>query len=834
VPIGGGSATNGFIATGRAPSGVVVAGGKLYWSNQTDGTIGRANLDGTGVDNSFVTGINTPRGLATDGTYVYWSSFYGNKVGRIAFDGTGLSQTFFNIGFSAQGIAISGGALYWAEFGFGDIGRLNLTTSASTYVYTNGTLITGMVATGPGFAAAGSGAFGGRNLGTSGSQTFTFSNTDTGPATEALTFGASAITLTGTNANQFAKGADSCSGQTIAVGASCSVTVTFTPTTTGAKTANLRLVDNAASSPQTLALTGTGTQATFAVSPAAKDFGGVAVGTTGTAQTFVVSNTASGGTAGAMTIPAGGVTLAGTDPGQFTITADGCSGQAVAPGGTCSVSVAAAPTSAGAKTATLRFADDATGAPHTVALAVLGRAPAVTLDPGTLDFGGVLAGRTSALRTLTVTNSASGAGADDLVLGTATVAGADAARYAIETDSCSGQTVAPGGQCTIGVRFTPGTTGAKTAVLRLADNAPGAPQQVALLGTGTQPEIAFDPATFDFGDVAAGDTSAARTFTVTNSATGPTAAPLTFAGGAVTTTDPAFAITADGCSGTVVAPGDSCTVAVRFAPTAGGVRVGALRFADDGPDSPQGIALAGTGRAAALALTPTTWNFGAVTLGTTSAAATFTLANHGNAPATPGAATTTGAGYAVTADQCAATLAPGDTCTVAVAFAPTAVGAADGTLTVGGVSAVLSAAGVPVATGGGSGSTTVTVTVPASDPQPAPTPSPSATSAPSATPATTTPRPTVLVGRTVRVDRRGVARVTLRCVGPRGARCSGAVRLKRAGAAANFRVRTGGRTTLGIALRGRCHAGLTPLRLTTRGAGATATTRMVKVRLRCA
>src|SRR3954447_14063359 len=37
----------------------------VYWTN-FNGTIGRANLDGTGVDQSFITGASRPTGVAVD------------------------------------------------------------------------------------------------------------------------------------------------------------------------------------------------------------------------------------------------------------------------------------------------------------------------------------------------------------------------------------------------------------------------------------------------------------------------------------------------------------------------------------------------------------------------------------------------------------------------------------------------------------------------------------------------------------------------------------------------------------------------------------------------
>ncbi len=67
-----------------------------------------------------------------------------------------------------------------------------------------------------------------------------------------------AVSLQGTNADQFHVTADTCSGATVAPGASCSVSVTFAPTSTGGKSASLSVPDNAAGSPHQVALSGKG------------------------------------------------------------------------------------------------------------------------------------------------------------------------------------------------------------------------------------------------------------------------------------------------------------------------------------------------------------------------------------------------------------------------------------------------------------------------------------------------------------------------------------------------------------------------------------------------
>src|SRR5919202_4206582 len=62
----------------------------------------------------------------------------------------------------------------------------------------------------------------------------------------------------GTNALDFTQVSDGCSGLTLAAGASCSVSITFSPTAGGTRSATFIVTDNAANSPQSAAITGTG------------------------------------------------------------------------------------------------------------------------------------------------------------------------------------------------------------------------------------------------------------------------------------------------------------------------------------------------------------------------------------------------------------------------------------------------------------------------------------------------------------------------------------------------------------------------------------------------
>ena len=114
---------------------------------------------------------------------------------------------------------------------------------------------------------------------TSAAQTITLNNT--GNAALTLT----SIALTGTNASDFAQ-TNNC-GSSVANGSTCTISVTLKPTATGTRTAAVTFTDNATGSPQTVSLTGTGSNpvpATTNLSPTSATAGA-------TAQTLTINGT---------------------------------------------------------------------------------------------------------------------------------------------------------------------------------------------------------------------------------------------------------------------------------------------------------------------------------------------------------------------------------------------------------------------------------------------------------------------------------------------------------------------------------------------------------------
>jgi hypothetical protein len=201
---------------------------------------------------------------------------------------------------------------------------------------------------------------------TAATQAITLSNTGNAALSFVLNPSGVAISITGTNASSFSQ-TNTC-GSTVAAGASCKITVTFKPTGAGALTAAVNISDNAANSPQKVALSGTGVTPAPVVSLSSSSltFASTTVGTTAATQAITLSNT---GTAALSFVSATGpqtISITGTNASSFSQT-NTC-GSSVAAGASCKITVTFKPTGASALTAAVNINDNAVNSPQKVAL----------------------------------------------------------------------------------------------------------------------------------------------------------------------------------------------------------------------------------------------------------------------------------------------------------------------------------------------------------------------------------------------------------------------------------------------------------------------------------
>jgi subtilase family serine protease len=304
---------------------------------------------------------------------------------------------------------------------------------------------------------------------TTAAQIVTLKNTS---ATSTLTINTGGITIAATGATSYIK-TTTC-GTTLGAGASCTVSVSFKPVTTGTLTATLSVADNATGSPQKVTLTGTGISATtlsITLSPTTLTFPNTVLATTSAAQLVTVTNSGSG------SVTLSSISIAGTNPTSF-LQLNTC-GTTLAAGASCGVFLAFKPVSATALKATLSVADTATGSPQTVAHSGTGTATdSVTLSTGGLTFPLTVRGTTSEAQGVTLTN----AGTSPLNITSISLAGLDPSSF-IELNTC-GPTLALAAKCVIYVAFKPAATGTLTASLSIGDTGKASPQTVTLTGTG--------------------------------------------------------------------------------------------------------------------------------------------------------------------------------------------------------------------------------------------------------------------------------------------------------------------------------------------------------------
>jgi hypothetical protein len=310
------------------------------------------------------------------------------------------------------------------------------------------------------------------------------------------------ITFTGTNLAEFTAAPASTCGATLAAAASCTISVTFTPTsvTPPNRSATLNVADSALGSPQRISLSGTAqtgipvgvltpTPLTFAT--------GQLVGVASAPQVITLSN-ATGTAPLAFSAAITNANITGANAAEFTQT-NNC-GTSVAIGASCAINVTFTPTSVTppARTATLTVTDNAASSPQTVILNGTAIAPGIGLNPTSLTFASQTAGTSSAAQAVTVTNTGTAA----LSFTGVTIAGPNAADFSLAPASTCTAAVAPAATCTISVTYKPAAAGTSTATVMIVDNVTGGTQTIALSGTATPAAL-----TLNLGAASGGSTT---------------------------------------------------------------------------------------------------------------------------------------------------------------------------------------------------------------------------------------------------------------------------------------------------------------------------------------
>ena len=289
------------------------------------------------------------------------------------------------------------------------------------------------------------------NVAASAPQTITETLTNNGASTVNI----SSTSLSGTNPGDFSLSNDSCQGAAVGPSNTCSVDVTFQPSSNSSESASLDIADDDPSSPQSVPLSGTGVADQFSVAGGPLDFGDQRVGTMSTNQSVIVTNNTD------YAANPAGVSVSGANAGDFA--ASGCSGSV--PGGntnnTCTVDVDFTPGATGARNATLNVAG------QQVSLTGNGTDPSAGVSPGSLSFGNQPLHVISQTVAITLQNN----GTSPLTYSSTGVGGADPGDFSVSDADCAAKvTLAPNASCSITVAFNLMAIGAWAAVITINDD----------------------------------------------------------------------------------------------------------------------------------------------------------------------------------------------------------------------------------------------------------------------------------------------------------------------------------------------------------------------------
>ena len=496
--------------------------------------------------------------------------------------------------------------------------------------------------------------------------TLTFAPQNVGSTSAAMTVtltnrGTAVLNIAVISASGDFAAADTCL-PALSAGAGCTITVTFTPSAAGARSGILTITDNAASSPQTVGLTGTGVaKPVAALSVANLAFGNQRVNTTSSAESVTLRNSGNATLNISSIDPTSGFTASSTCPA------------ALAAGANCTLSVSFTPTATGSVVGSLTLTDDGDGGSQTVTLTGTGTAPQAALSAASVAFSRQMLGKTSTAQTVTLSNP----GTAPLAINNVTLGGTASGDFALQ--SLCGGSLDPGANCVISVTFTPAQMWPRNATLSIATNAVGSPSSVTLTGTGTAPQASLSVLSLTFGSQMLGKAGSAQSVMLSN----PGTAPLTISSVALGGSASGDFALQNPCGGSLD-PGANCVLSATFTPAAVGPRNAVMSIATNAADSPSSVTLTGTGIAPQVALAPSTVSFTAQMLGNAGSAQPVTLSNPGTAPLTIGSATIGGAasGDFTIQNQCGASLDPGAACTIGVIFTPGAVGTRNAVLSV--------------------------------------------------------------------------------------------------------------------------------------------------------
>jgi HYDIN/CFA65/VesB-like, Ig-like domain len=423
--------------------------------------------------------------------------------------------------------------------------------------------------------------------------------------------------IAGNNPNDFSFSAKPNLPATLAIGQSVKISLVFTPSAAGARTAQVLVTnDDPQAMSKAVPMSGNGTTPMAAVMPNMLDFGSVKIQQTGGAN-FTISN------AGTGPVKVDTLTVTGNDAKLFTIPM--MPGFTVPAMGSVVVQVNFKPVAIGMFTATANLTTDDPNLPNfAIPLTGAGVAPYFAVSPSSVDFGSVNLGDTAPPHNVTISNT----GNLPLTIMSFMVIGMFSADYPLMNAPKPPLVIQPNGKTTFSVVFKPTINGGEPCNINLTTDDPRAVSvNIALSGFGRQALLSVSPmTTIDFGPVQVGTTLGGKEVDIENNGT----ADVDIADVKITGMAPgAFSIDVPG-GGFTLMKNKSVKRFISFSPTMMGTVMAQIDVIPANQAvMPASVPLKGTGVSPMLTVLPTEIDFGPMAVGMTSAAETITVKNIG-------------------------------------------------------------------------------------------------------------------------------------------------------------------------------------------------------------
>ena len=417
----------------------------------------------------------------------------------------------------------------------------------------------------------------------------------------------SAMSISGTDSSQFAidSGLTTCtSGNTLAPGQSCTISVSYSPTYYGSAEATLNVASTPSNSP-TISLLGETSSVKLAANPPSIT---AYVGSQ-TSYPLTFTNQASD------PIQLGNppYLITGANPSAFSVGSSSTCTATIAPTSSCQLDVVydgqASPTT---DTAQLTLIDGLGTSYGTVLISGTTKYPYLSIASGPFAPSGSITVGTSATATVTITANGGSIPLSSPPITLASVPGSSDYGYSITSDSCEVGggpiTLASGQSCSVGIEFTPAVAGTFEATLTANVASPFSPAETTLTATSTPVNgsqnavLSTSPTTLNFGQVAIGS-SQSESFTISSSL-----AASVLDQPYLSSLPPGYSVSASGttCSSNLlIASGGTCVVEIVFSPSSSTTISGTLAISSQPTQStPVQVSLDGTGYTPAPAPAP--------------------------------------------------------------------------------------------------------------------------------------------------------------------------------------------------------------------------------------